>query len=107
MGDHRLLHRVQRAIGACDTFDGAHRFAVDLRQHQDAGIQRARALCVGDHHRAGTAIALGAAFLGPGEPAIEPQIIQNCAVGRKTGADLLAAMKEAHGSGAIVDVVRG
>jgi hypothetical protein len=40
MVDHRLLHRVQRAVGAGDAFDRAHRLAVQLRQEQDAGVQR-------------------------------------------------------------------
>ena len=41
MIDHRALDRVQRPVGRGDPLDRAHRLAVQLRQEQDAGVQRA------------------------------------------------------------------
>jgi hypothetical protein len=74
--DHRRLHRVQRAIRAGDALDGAHRLAVQLRQEQDAGIQRPAAGRVGQHDGAGAAIALVAALLGAFQPAVLAQPVQ-------------------------------
>ena len=74
--DHRLLHRVQRAIGAADTFDRTHRLALQLWQKKNAGVQRPRALLIGDHNGAGTAVAFIAAFLGAGQAARLAQPIQ-------------------------------
>lgn len=77
MVDHRLLYRVKRAIGACDPLDGSDRAPGQLRQKQDAGIQRPRAaIRVGHHHGAGTAITLVATFLGAGEPPFLAEPIQ-------------------------------
>ena len=76
MGDHRGLNRMQGAIGARDAFDRAHGFAMQLGQEQDAGVQRAAAAVIGDHDRAGAAIAFIAAFFGAAKAAIKPQPIQ-------------------------------
>jgi hypothetical protein len=92
MVDHRALHRMQRAIGAGQPLDGAHGLAVKLRQEQDAGIERARAPRVADHHRAGAAIALVAAFLGAGQAALLAQPVEQRArrrrVRQRTGVPL-------------------
>ena len=57
---------MQRPIGPTDTFNGANRFAMKLWQKQDARIQRATPLPVGDNYGAGAAITFVAAFLGTG-----------------------------------------
>ena len=74
--DHCLLHRMQGAIRMSDAFDRAYGFAVELRQEQDAGVQRSGAALVGDHHGARAAIALVAAFLGAGETTVLAQPVQ-------------------------------
>ena len=74
--DHFGLHRVQGAIGAGNTFNRAHGLAVDLGQKQDAGVQGAHALIIGDHHRAGPAITFIAAFLRAAKAALKAQPIQ-------------------------------
>jgi hypothetical protein len=66
--DHRLLHRVQGAVGP------AMPSTVRTALPSSCGRNRmqafsARAPSVGDHHGAGAAIALVAAFLGAGQPA--------------------------------------
>ena len=76
IGDHCGLHRMGGAIGGSQPFDGADRFAVQLRQEQDAGVQRAGTLSVCHHHGAGTAIAFVAAFFGAGQGAFLAQPIQ-------------------------------
>ena len=76
MVDHRLLHRMKRAVRSCDAFDGAHRLAVKLRQEQDAGIQRPRAVLIRDNHGTGAAIAFVAPFLGSREAAFRAQPVK-------------------------------
>ena len=76
MFHHCRLHRVQRAIRCADPFNSAHRAAHQLWQEQDAGVQRAAAVSVRHHHRAGAAIALVAPFLGAAKPACFAQPIQ-------------------------------
>ena len=62
---------------ACDSFDRAYRLACELRQEQDAGVERARcSVGCGHHHRAGAAIALVTAFLGAGEPPLLAQPVK-------------------------------
>ena len=73
---HRPLHRVQGAIGGGQPLDGGHRAPVHLRQEQDAGVQRHRPALVAQHHGAGAAIALVAAFLGAGQPAVGAQPVE-------------------------------
>ena len=65
MVDHGLLHGMQCTIGPADSLDGAQGASVQLGQKQDTGIQRlSRAIRIGHHNSAGTAIALVAPFLG-------------------------------------------
>ena len=78
MGDHRLLHRVKCAARAGDALDRSHRLAVKLRQEEDACVQRLRAILIRDHHGAGAAVALIAAFLGAGQPARFAQPVKQC-----------------------------
>ena len=49
MFDHRILYRVQSTVRATDAFDGAHGFAMQLWQKQNAGIQRPRTPVLSDH----------------------------------------------------------
>ena len=66
MLDHRLLDGMQRATLG-QSLDRAHGAARELRQKQDAGVERAQPpLGIGDDHRAGAAIAFVAALLGAG-----------------------------------------
>ena len=76
MGHHCGLHGVGCAIGGGQPFDGADRFAVQLRQEQDAGVQCMWAITIRHHHSAGTAIAFVAAFFGAGQGAFVTQPIQ-------------------------------
>lgn len=62
--DHCLLHRMQRAIGRAETFDGCNGFAIDLGQEQDAAVQGVVARLIADHHAACAAIAFVAPFFG-------------------------------------------
>jgi hypothetical protein len=95
VGDHRLLHRMQLASGPGDAFHRADRLAVELRQEQDAGVERAGARLVRDHHRAGAAVAFVAAFLRAGEAARLAQPVEEG--GRGVGvrqADCLSVEKK-------------
>ena len=76
MVDQRALHRVQGAIGGGDAFDRAHRLAMHLGQQQDAGVDRARASGIAEHHGAGAAIALVAALLGAHQAALAAQPVK-------------------------------
>ena len=85
--DHRLLHGVQRlALG--EVLDGEQFGAVDLPEQQNAGIDR----LVGElaapkmrkHHRAGAAVALAAALLGPRRARLLAQPIEQRRPRRKT-----------------------
>ena len=77
---HRLLHRMQTAIGAAQMFHRHHMTAVAGGQEPDAGIDRLIAEPLrpepSDQNRAGPAIALGAALLGAGQPAVEAQEVE-------------------------------
>ena len=76
MLDHRRLDRMQGAVGGREAFDRSHGLAVKLWQEEDAGVQGTRALAIGHDHRAGTAIAFVAAFLGSGQAAFLAQPVQ-------------------------------
>jgi hypothetical protein len=86
--DHRLLDRMQLAVG--NIFNGDHLGAVSLPREHDAGIDRpiddAASVKTAQHDRAGTAVALGAAFLGAGRALLKPQIVEERHVRRKIGA---------------------
>lgn len=83
--NHRLLYRVQRAIRPGNPLDGAHRLGGQLRQQQDAGIQRPGPAMIADHHRAGPAIALVAALFGALQLAHLAQPVQKRYRGRCLG----------------------
>jgi hypothetical protein len=76
VGDHRGLHRMWLAIGAHQPFDRAHSFAVQLRQEQDASVERAAALGICHHHATSPAIAFVAALFRAFQPCGFPQVIQ-------------------------------
>ena len=90
--DHRLLHRMQGAVGLLQVFDREQRLAVESGSELDAGIdglQRERAIFErADDDRAGAAVAFGAAFLGAGAMQILTQMLQDGA-GRRHVADLV------------------
>ena len=69
--DHGLLHRMQGAVRARQILDGQQLLAVEGGEELDAGIDgaisEALARDLAQHHGAGAAIALGAAFLGAGQ----------------------------------------
>jgi hypothetical protein len=73
------LHRVK--VGAVgEVLDRDHLGPIGLTGEQDAGVDRlideAAADQPAQHHGAGAAVALGAAFLGAGRAFGEPQIVQ-------------------------------
>jgi hypothetical protein len=75
---------------------------LQLGQEQDAGVQRAGAVVVGDHHRAGAAIAFVAALLGAGQAAILAQPVEQGAgggVGAGEPAFRSAETRSRHGRG--------
>ena len=76
MGDHGGLHRVVFAFGAAEPLNRADGFAIQLRQKQDAGVQRAGAAVIGHHHGASAAIALIAALFGAAKAFCLAQIVQ-------------------------------
>ena len=77
---HRALDRVERAAPR-QALDGLQRLAVEHRQEEDAGIDRAPfdrvAVQLAEQHGAGAAIALGAAFLGAGAAQRVAQIVED------------------------------
>jgi hypothetical protein len=79
--DHRALHRMV----AAEVFHREQGLAVQRRDEGGAGIHRVelqRAVHqFTDHHRAGAAVALGAAFLGAGAAGILAQPVQHAAGG--------------------------
>ena len=97
--DHRLLHRMQHAV-AREVFDRDDLAAVGLAGEQDAGIDRLvdepLAAQPPQHHRAGAAVALGAAFLGAGRAFGQAQVVEQ-RERRRSSAKLhhLAAPQEA------------
>src|SRR5690606_18073318 len=99
--DHGLLYGMERAVGAAQVLDRDQLPAVALRHEQDAGVDRAvadpLAVELAEHHGAGAAVALGAAFLGPGAPLGLAQPVQDGEV-RIEPAQLarLVAKEKAH-----------
>ena len=91
MFDHRRLHRMQPAIGAAQMLDRDDMAAMARGKEADAGVHRLIAqpavMQASDQHRAGAAVALGAAFLGAGQAAVQAQEVQQ----RIAGADLVQA----------------
>ena len=68
VGDHGLLHRVQRAVWSGQPLDRAHGAALQLRQKQNAGIHRAgHAILLRHDNGAGTAIAFVTTLFGAAE----------------------------------------
>ena len=84
--DHRLLHRMQPAVLAGEMLDGHDMAAVERAEEADAGvdafIDELALRQPADQHRAGAAIALGAAFLGAAQRTAQPQIIEQRLVRR-------------------------
>ena len=110
--DHRLLHRVQRvAAGVAHVFHREQRLAVQRGQEADAGVdalqlELAAARRLADDHRAGTAVAFGAAFLGAGAARVFAQPLQHGAGGRSVGdLDQAAAVVERDRARAHLDAV--
>ena len=101
MVNHRLLDRVERAIGASNAFDRPYGFAVELGQEQDAGVQRTCTSLIGDHHATGAAIALIAAFFGAGQAAGFAQPIQKglCWMGRDLNGFTIQAERHVYRCG--------
>ena len=99
MGDHRLLHRVQRAVWGFHAFDCPNGFALKLWHEQDTGIQSARAVGICHHDRTGPAVAFVAAFFGAGQLPVLAKPIQKCCRGRCVGSDISSVQKKsgAHG----------
>ncbi len=79
--DHRLLHRMQ-LVAVGEVLHGDDFGAVGLTSQQDAGVDRLvddpAAGEAPQHHGAGAAVALGAAFLGAGRALVETEVIQQC-----------------------------
>src|SRR5262245_22069334 len=88
--DHRLLHRMQRTVGALEALDGDELLAVERRDKLDARVDGAEAHAIafelGQHYRARAAVALGTAFLGSGPAEILAQEVEN-ALGRRDTLD--------------------
>ncbi|MNT16227.1 hypothetical protein D3C72_1513180 [compost metagenome] len=79
--NHRLLHRVQATVGLLQVFHGKQGLAIESGRELDAGIDGLHLeLAVhqaADDHRAGAAIAFGAAFLGARAMQILAQVLQH------------------------------
>lgn len=59
-----------------------------------------------DEHRTGAAVALGTAFLGAGEAALQPQIIQQCRCRGNIGkGDLCVVQDEADAVGCLFHAI--
>lgn len=87
MVDQRLLHRMEAAVGRGEALDSPDLLALKLGQEQEAGVQRAGPGLVGHHHRAGAAVALVAALLGAGEPAVLAQEVEQRPGGLRRDAE--------------------
>ena len=96
---HRPLDGVERAVGAGDPLDRPHRRPDELRQEQDAGVERARAAVVGHHHGAGAAVALVAALLGARQAALLAQPVEQGPRGRGLGPDPFSVEEKLHQHG--------
>ena len=77
MRHHLGLHRMQFARRARDRLNGAQCLAMQLWHQHQAGVQRVAAAGIGDHHRAGPAIALITAFLGAGQATAFAQPVEH------------------------------
>ena len=99
--DHRLLHRMERAVRCGQTFDREDGAIVDLRKHHEAGIHRPKLQrsvnLAAKHDGAGTAVALGAPFLRSGETRAGAKPVQHCHARRRVvRAAGLAVQQELH-----------
>jgi len=85
-GRHRGLHRMQFSL-VREILDRDEFAAVQLAERRDAGVHRfikqAPVMLPCDHHRARTAIAFGAAFLGSGRALLQPQPVEYRRLRRK------------------------
>ena len=75
---HRLLHRMQRAVRIRQMLNRQQLLSIQRRNEQNAGIHRLMpSLPIHQHHGAGPAVPLGAAFLGAAQPLRPAQIFQH------------------------------
>ena len=105
MIDQRLLNRVQRSV-ALQSLDREQGLALQHRQQLDAGIDAAPAQTVclpvlaaaridlGHRHRAGAAIALGAAFLAAAQTPFLAQPLQQGLLGLEAGFEHRLAIEQ-------------
>ena len=104
MVDHRLLHRMQRAVRLAEILDRNELFSVQRRDEQDAGVDRTVAQPVpvqlAQHDRARAAIAFRATLLGAGLAGLRAQPVEDGHVGIDAieRHDFIA-VEEAHGHG--------
>ena len=86
---HRLLYRMQRPARRRQMLDGHHMRPMQRADKGDARVDRLVAEPIRaeppDQHRARTAIALGAAFLGAAQPLGQPQIVEQRLGGAEIG----------------------
>ena len=80
---HRLLNRVQAAVGFFQAFNGFHRLAIQGGQQLNAAVDgdvvnaRASSVQLAHHDHTGAAIALCATFLGAGAVQLFAQVIED------------------------------
>ena len=86
MVDHRLLKRMQFAVGSGDAFDGLDLGAVRLRRQHQAASRRPAI----DQNRASAAHAVLAAKMGPGQLEPMPEKIRKHQAARHLGLMRLA-----------------
>ncbi len=77
---HGLLHGMQRAVAGCQMLHCHDMGAVQRAQKTDAGIDafitQRTVQQPPDQHRARAAVAFRAAFLGPGQPLADAEVIE-------------------------------
>lgn len=74
--DHGLLHGMQCTVGTGYSFDGSDGFAMELREEENACVERLRTIVVCDHNSACTTVAFVAAFLRAAQAAFVTQPVQ-------------------------------
>src|SRR5690606_5866392 len=88
--DQRLLHVAQGV--AAEGLDGLDRATVGLAGRDQTGVGD---LAV-DEHGAGTTLPLAAAFLGPGQPEVDPEDVEQSTPRRARALARLAVDPEAN-----------
>ena len=101
--EHGLLRRVQCAIGAGQVLYREHGAAVDGTEQPDAAVDRTQlqlpVVEFAQHHRAGAAVALGAAFPGAVLALLAQPVEQHGVGRRRLECDGLVAAHEAQRAG--------